>query len=261
MRPQSSVSLAILLLQMLCFTPVLFANQDHYQEPPPVAGVSHARVVSLSLIEGTVLARRPGFPKWDRAALDTPIEEGWSIATAKNSIAEVQLENGSTVRIGELSRLDFTKMALAPHKGRISHLTLAFGFATIHVFPRRHDEYVISASSASLTPHGGTEFRTDLEHAHMRLEVFRGYVWVANLNASERLRKNQALVCDYSAPRGAVPVTSAVQMDDWDKWVKARDEQADLAAYEAVSDPMNGWAEEMNPLGSMGAIVSGGDSF
>jgi hypothetical protein len=260
MRRQRAVSPAIFFILTLCFAAPILANQDHAQEPPSSAGVSHARVVSLSFVEGTVLARRPGNRKWDRATFDAPIEEGWSIATGKNSRAEVQFENGSTVRIGELSRLDFTQMALAPHKGRVNHLTLAFGFATIHVIPRRHDEYVINASGVTLMPHGGTEFRTDLEHGNLRVEVFHGYVRVADLNATEKLGKNQARVCDYSAPLGAVPMTTAVQMDEWDKWVKDRDEQADLAAYEAVSDPMNGWAEELNPLGGMLSTLYGGDS-
>lgn len=252
LRQHRSVSTATFFLLTLCFTPSILANQDNAKEPPSVPSISHAQVVSLSLVEGTVLTRRPGFPKWERATLNAPIEEGCSIATARHSFAEIQFENGSTVRVGELSRLDFTKMVLAPHKGRVNYLTLAFGLATIHVFPKRHDEYLLNASSATLMPHGGTEFRADLKHGYLRVEVFHGYVQVADLNVSENLRKNQSLVRDSNAPNGAVPVTSTIQVDEWDKWVMARDRQASLAAYEAAGDLMNGWAEELVPLGSMG---------
>ena len=74
-----------------------------------------------------------------------------SIATAKNSVAEVQFENDSTLRLGDLSRVDFTEMALAPRGARVDRLTLAFGLATANVAPGRHDEYVLRAADATLT--------------------------------------------------------------------------------------------------------------
>ena len=156
----NSVLHAVLWLVMFSFVPSVLATTDDSQ-PPLSAGVSHARVVSLSLVSGTVIARRPGSTKWSGATLDAPIEEGVSIATARHSFAEVQFENGSTVRLGELSRVDFTQLALAPHSGRINRLALVAGFATIHVMPKRHDDYILNVSGISVTPQGRAEFRTD----------------------------------------------------------------------------------------------------
>ena len=39
--------------------------------------------------------------------VNIPIQEGFSAATAKKSFAELQFENGSTVRLGELTGVDF----------------------------------------------------------------------------------------------------------------------------------------------------------
>src|ERR1700676_983569 len=101
MWQQRSASLAVFVLA-LCLAPSVLADADEAPQQPP-AGLSHARVVSLSLVEGTVITRKPGSEKWVSATLSAPIEEGTFLATAKNSFAEVQFENGSTVRIGELS--------------------------------------------------------------------------------------------------------------------------------------------------------------
>ena len=225
--------------------------------------VSHARVVSLSLVEGTVIERGPGSDEWTRATLETPIQEGVSIATAKHSFVEVQFENGSTVRLGELSRIDFKELALAPRSGRVDHLRLDVGVATIHVTPSRHDECILSAYGASLMPHGKAEFRTDLSHGHLRVEVFKGRVQVADAGQSERLRKDQSLAYDYRAG-GDFQVTDTIQLDDWDKWVLARDQQAELAAYNNQGDswPLYGW-DELVPFGNMGAFPYGdsGDGF
>jgi hypothetical protein len=257
MRRQSSVFYAVLLLVTLYFAPSVIANPDDAQATSPT-GVSHARVVSLSLVSGTVIARRPGSTKWNRATLDTPIEEGVSIATAKHSFAEVLFENGSTVRLGELSRIDFTQLALAAHSGHINRLNLVIGFATMHVMPKRHDEYVLNASGASLTPHGKTEFRTDLNRGGLRVEVMSGQLQAADSDQSEQLRKNQVLTYDDGG--GAFQVTNSIQIDDWDRWVQTRDrEQASLVGYS------DGWDASV-PFGfggSMGALagVLGGDGF
>lgn len=260
MRQQGFVPLSVLLLLTLSFAPSLLADADDLQAPAP-ADVSHARVVTLSFVSGTVIARRPGSRRWSAAKLDTPIEEGVSLATAKNSFAEVQFENGSTLRVGELSRVDFAQLALAPQSGRhISRLTLVVGVATIHVMPKRHDEYILNASGASLTPHGKAEFRTDLNHGHVRVEVLTGRVEAADATQTERLAKNQVLAYDDSST-GDFQVTDSIQVDEFDKWVQARDREASLEAYR----DSDGWDASI-PFGfggSMGALTGalGGDSF
>ena len=257
MRRQRSVLHALLLLVTLCFAPSVFANRDDSQ-PSSSAGVSHARVVSLSLVSGTVIVRRPGSAQWSRATVDTPIEEGVSIATAKHSFAEVEFESGSTVRLGELSRVDFTQLSLAPRSGHVNGLTLVVGYATLHVMPKRHDEYIVNASGASLTPHGKTEFRTDLSHDRLRVEVMSGHLQAAVSSRSEELVKNHVLAYDGRAG-DAFEVTDSIQMDDWDKWVQDRDRQASLVGYS------DGWDATI-PFGfggSMGALAGalGGDGF
>ena len=259
MRQQKSVLHVLFLLVILSLVPSVLADSNDSEPPSSPADVSHARVVSVSLVSGTVLARRPGATKWAQATVDTPIEEGVSVATAKHSFAEVQFENGSTVRLGELSRVDFTQLALAPHSGHINRLALVIGFATLHVMPKPHDEYILSASGASLTPRGKTEFRTDLSHGQVRVEVMSGHIQAADSSQSERLGKNQVLAYGEGAS-GAFQVTDSIQMDEWDKWVQARDhQQASLAGYS------DGWDAQI-PVGfggSMGALIGalGSDGF
>jgi ferric-dicitrate binding protein FerR (iron transport regulator) len=240
MWQQRPVSLAVFLSATLYFAPAVLANTP-----------SHARVVSLSFVEGTVIARRPGSPKWARASLNMPIQQGVSLVTARHSLAEVQFENGSTVRLGELSRVDFVQMGSAPHSGYVNQLNLAVGFATINIIPKRHDEYVVTASGASLLPRGKTEFRADLSHGHLRVEVFNGRVQAADASQSEQLRKNQVLACDYRIP-GAFQVTDTIQRDEWDKWVQTRDRQASLAAYSGQGPGMYSWEDNLIPFGGMG---------
>jgi ferric-dicitrate binding protein FerR (iron transport regulator) len=242
MCKQTPVSLAIALLVTLFFVPSILANTH-----------SHARAVSLTFVEGTVIARRSGSPKWARADLNMPIEQGISIATARNSFAEVEFENGTTVRIGELSRVDFVQMGNGVHGGYVNDLNLAAGLATIHVIPRRHDEFVLTVSCASLMPHGKTEFRADLSRDRLRVEVFDGRVRAEDSSESKQLGSNQVLACDYNGS-AVFHVTEKIQMDEWDRWVQMRDQQASLAAYSGPGPGMYDWEEDLIPFGGMGML-------
>jgi hypothetical protein len=89
---------------------ILSGTLGAQEAPPPL---SQARVVRLSFVEGTATVRRPGSTAWAEAAVNTPIEQGFSVATAKASFAEIQFENGSTVRLGQLLRADFSERVLS----------------------------------------------------------------------------------------------------------------------------------------------------
>ncbi len=206
---------------------------------------SYVRIVSLSFVSGTVLARRPGFPKWASAALNMPIEEGSSVVTARDSFAEVQFENGSTLRVGQLSRVDFTQLAFAARDGYINHLKLVTGLATIHIIAKRRDIYMLLVSGASLLPYGNTEFRTELRRQHLRVEVFRGHLKATDASRTAQLDRNQVLDCDYS-DGGTFQVTSKIQMDQWDAWVQKRDGGTIVDAYSGSGPGMYDWEDDLS---------------
>jgi ferric-dicitrate binding protein FerR (iron transport regulator) len=194
------------------------------------AGLSHVRVVRLSFLQGTATIRMPGSDKWTEAVVNTPIQEGFVIATEKGSFLEVEFENGSTVRLGERSELNFTQLALAGDGGQINHMSLEHGYATFKVMTKLNDEFSVSAGGVNLKPDGKTEFRTDLDQNQMRVEVFGGRVTAADSSQQATLGKNHGLVHE-SGDRSAFQVSDGIKKDDWDKWAEA------TKASEAQSSP------------------------
>jgi hypothetical protein len=193
-------------------------------------------VVRLSFTQGTVTVRTPGSAEWTNAMLNSPIQEGYAIATDKRSFAAVQFENGSTVRVGELSQIDFTQLSLTPEGGHTNRLAVERGYATFNVVPARHDEYLVNVSGLSLTPRGKADVRTDLAQDRLRVEA-------RDSDHAEMLAMNHAMVRDLS-PGASFQTTGAIQKDEWDKWTEARQRQSTLAINEAsVASPsrMYGW--------------------
>jgi hypothetical protein len=135
---------------------------------------SHARIVRLSFVEGTVAVQRPDVGDWAEALVNTPIQEGFKVSTAEDGFAEVEFENISTARLGQLSLLEFTQLALTPSGDKINRLKLDQGYATFNFIPEGDDFYEVTAGDATLRPDGKSRFRLDMEDNLLLVKVFGG---------------------------------------------------------------------------------------
>ncbi len=209
---------------------------------------SHARIVRLSFAEGQVSVQRPEVQEWAEAPVNTPLQEGFKVATGENSFAEVQFENGSTVRLGQLSLLEFTQLGLLPSGGKLNHLALSQGYATFHALMERADQYQVTTPNGELTLEGKAMFRVDLDQGLERVEVFKGTVKVSGPLGEWVLAPNQVL---HLQPGGETPsiLSEGITEDDWDNWVSGREQNASLPPSspspqlysDNVSDLLYGW--------------------
>jgi len=196
-------------------------------------GLSHLRVVRLSYASGTVGIRRPQSTEWAKAIVNTPIQEGSALSTSSDSFAEVEFENGSTARLGELSRVEFTQLAMDSGGNKINHLTFEEGYATFHFVSEHKDVYTVKADDIAITPRAKAEFRTDLGADQLRVEVLNGSVEIAAPSGSKKLGKDEALTFN-TRTEVASKTQHGIQSDVWDKWVESRDTQAQLAQKDSA---------------------------
>jgi hypothetical protein len=203
-------------------------------------------MVRLSYLTGTVAVKRPGASEWAKALVNTPIQEGFEVSTSANSFAEVQFENGSTARLGQLSHLAFDQLALDAEGNKLNRMTFEQGYATFHFLPEKHDTYSVKVADATVTPNGKSLFRTDLDKGHVRVEVFNGSVEVTARSRSAKLGKDKVLEYNTGATEVALDTKQGVNKDSWDKWTEARDSQSDLALRDqgvAQQGPVYGWSD------------------
>jgi len=208
---------------------------------------SHVRIVRLSFAEGTVSIQRPDVTGWTTAPANTPIQEGFQLSTGKTSFAEVEFENGSTARIGELSLLEFTELSLAPSGGKVNRLGFSQGYATFHFTPEPNDVYEVSIGQVKLTPNGKAEFRTDRDGDTLRVEVFKGEVEFSGPQGSVTLAKNKVLEASLNTEE-AYQVSHGITKDSWDEWVAERDDieasNRVPSAYSSAAAGTNyGWSD------------------
>ncbi|HEV2233820.1 MAG TPA: DUF6600 domain-containing protein [Terriglobia bacterium] len=208
-------------------------------------GLSHVRVVRLSYVSGTVAIKRPASTEWAKAMVNTPLQEGFALSTSSNSFAEVEFENGSTARLGELSKIEFSQLAMDTEGNKLNRLTFEQGYATFHFIREHKDEYTVKAADAIITPGGKSEFRTDLEQNQLRVEVLSGSVDVKGPAESAQLGKGKVLHFDTQTAE-AFNIQNGIEKDSWDKWTEARDQQTLLARNDSpvgLNRSLYGWSD------------------
>jgi hypothetical protein len=213
----------------LTVLPAAIVAQLPSSEATQNGATSHVRVVRLSYVSGNVTVKRPGSSEGEKALVNTPLQEGFGIATSDASYAEVEFENGSTARLGELSSLTFSQLALDAQGDKLNRLTFEQGYATFHFLPEHQDIYSVTVADATLTPEGKSEFRTDFIQGYLRLEVFFGTVHVATPSKSAKVAQDKTLEYTPGAAEVTFQIRNGIVTDDWDKWTEARDTQAQLA--------------------------------
>ncbi len=205
---------------------------------------SSTRVIRLGFVEGTVAVQRPEMQGWAEAPVNTPLQEGFKLSTGEDSYAEIQFENGGTIRLGELSLLELRELRTAASGGKNNHVELRQGYATFHLLPSgRGDTLQVDTTNGTLTAQGGTMFRVDLDQEVERVEVFDGTVNAQGNLGHMTIDKDYALLMQPGASEPTV-VSKGITEDDWDHWVDDRESDADASSTVPTPQGYDGDASE-----------------
>jgi hypothetical protein len=189
----------------------------------------------------------------------------------------VEFENGSTARLGELSKLLFDQLALDARGNKLNGMTFEQGYATFHFLPEHNpprsakqggivhfqptsgDVYRVKIADATVTPDGKCEFRTDLDQDLFRVEVFNGSVDVATPTLSSKVGQGKILEHKVGGTELAFNIQKGIVKDAWDQWTEARDNQVQLTEKDEAmhaNGPRYGWSD-LDTYGEWIALPSG----
>jgi hypothetical protein len=186
----------------------------------PAFAESHVRIVRLSEVQGTVEVDRGTGQGFERAALNMPMVEGMKLAAKADGRAEVEFEDGSTVRITPETRIDFSHLALENSGGRVSTLTLMQGMAYVDYTARgKDDAFTVLFKDEKVRPEQAVHFRVNLQEATAGLAVFRGELKVDGPSGQVEVSKNKSVSFDLGAGDKYTLAKNVEDMpfDAWDK--------------------------------------------
>src|SRR6476620_7864348 len=85
---------------------------------------SQARIVRLSQVDGDVQIDRNTGQGYEKAFLNLPVTQGTKLRTGTDSRAEIEFEDGTTLRLTPGTAVEFPELARRDSGGRSSNLEL-----------------------------------------------------------------------------------------------------------------------------------------
>jgi uncharacterized protein DUF6600/FecR-like protein len=142
----------------------------------PALADSQARIVRLSDVQGSVQIDKNTGMGFENAFLNLPITQGAQVKTHDRARAEIEFEDGSTLRLTPNTTVQFSTLGLSDAGKRISVINLVEGMAYVNWLGK--DEVTVNFSREKLTLDHAAHFRVDTSTEIANLAVFKGDVKV-----------------------------------------------------------------------------------
>ncbi len=181
-------------------------------------GDSHVRIVRLSQAQGKLGLDR-GTGTIEATMQNMPIVEGSRLATSEG-YAEVEFEDGSTLRLAPESQVDFPQLILRSTGVKASTVKLVKGTAYVNLEKTRDNEFTVKAGDAVMKVTPGTHLRLELDGKKAVLAVFNGEVEMNAGAASAIVSKKRTATLDdtTASTAGRIDVKKDIEEADYDEW-------------------------------------------
>lgn len=169
----------------------------------------------LSLVEGDVQVRVADSDDWLPAATNTPLYEGDSVWTPVGSRAEVQLKDGSVIRLDARSALNVLKV-----ERDFLQFNLAMGRAYLRTVAAMEWSLQFDLAESTVRVNDKGRYRLEIdERGEEEVSVFRGSAYVESYGGRTRVRTGEMLTVEDSRSE----ISPVNPQDAWDRWNSDRD--------------------------------------
>jgi|SRR5579859_847288 len=199
---------------------------------------SQARIVRLSYVDGDVQLAHHG-SGFENATLNVPIVEGDQLRVGSNGWAEIEFEDGSTIRIAPDSAIVFSELRLLSSGGTATSVDVDQGEAEFKVNKHDEGEFQVTARNKSIVLKHSSRFRvTTLNSNPLEVVVWKGEVEVQDHNAGQevQVKKKETFAQDLLDP-GRYDLEKTAEGDGLDQWSTQRDEY--LSTYASKGNYSN----------------------
>jgi hypothetical protein len=192
---------------------------------------SHARIVRISYVEGEV--RLDTGHGYESVTMNVPVTEHNWLQTRSDGWAEIQMEDGSIIRMAPDTIIAFTELGRSSSGGTITTVDLDQGEAEFKIIRHDDSDFQVTVKNKTITLAQSGSFRVTSTNSNpMEIAVFKGEVGVRDPESGGEVAvwKNETFVIDpsdvtrYALDKGA-------EADDLDQWSKQRDDY--LSTYAA----------------------------
>jgi hypothetical protein len=184
---------------------------------------SQARVVRLSDVQGDVQIDRNAGQGLEKAFLNLPITQGVKLQAGKDGRAEVEFEDGSTLRVTPNTVIDFPQLSLRDSGTKVSAMHLQEGTAYVNFAGAKDHEFTLAFGHEKLSVAHSAHLRVEMAATVASVAVFNGDVQVEGDSGTLAVSKNHTASFDL-ADGDRSTVAKNLEPDPYDTWDKQQDQ-------------------------------------
>ena len=191
---------------------------------PALAG-SQARIVRLSDVQGSVQIDKNTGMGFESAFLNLPITQGAQVKTHDRGRAEIEFEDGSSLRLTPNTTVEFSTLGLSDSGQRVSVINLVEGMAYVNWLGK--DDLTLNFSREKVSLDHAAHFRVDTSTAVASLAVFKGDLDVEGPTGKVTVAKKKTATFDAAADDKYTLANNVEEapLDSWDKEASAYHDQ------------------------------------
>jgi FecR protein len=183
----------------------------------PAMADSHARIVRLSDVQGSVQINKNSGLGFENAFLNMPITQGVQLRTGANGRAEIEFEDGSSMRLAPDTSIEFNRLGADDSGKRSSEVDLAAGMAYVNWMGK--DDFALSFAHEKIALDRAAHFRVDASPSSPKVAVFKGDVDIEGPSGKLTVEKKKTAVFDAANDDKSSVENKVAEapLDQWDR--------------------------------------------
>jgi competence protein ComGC len=184
----------------------------------PAAADSQARIVRLSDVQGGVQINKNAGLGFENAFLNLPVTQGTQLRTGEKGRAEIEFEDGSTLRLTPNTQVEMSTLGSSDGK-RISTVNLLAGRAYVNWLGKAGDQFTLKFSGERVMLSQAAHFRVVSAPGMTEVASFKNDLEVTGQSATVKVPKKKMVDFDADHNDQATEAKNLKQdtYDDWDK--------------------------------------------
>jgi hypothetical protein len=213
----------------------------------PALAESQARIVRLSDVQGSVQIDKNTGLGFENAFVNLPITQGVHLKTGATGRAEVEFEDGSSMRLTPNTTVEFNRLGLTDAGQRVSEVNLVDGMAYVNWLGK--DDFSLNFSREKVSLGRAAHFRVDTSTEVANLAVFKGDVDVQGPNGGIAVAKKKTATFD-AANDDKSKIENKIAEAPLDSWDKEAVSYHDEYAKNNASSPYGYGLSDLNYYGA-----------
>jgi hypothetical protein len=185
----------------------------------PAAAESQARIVRLSDVQGRVEIDKNAGLGFERAFANLPITQGTQLRTRENGRAEIEFEDGSTLRVTPNTIVQFSQLGLSDAGKRISEVELVEGKAYVNWLGKSGDSLTLNFSREKVALSQAAHFRVANTSSMAEIASFKNELEVVGPSGTMQVGKKKMVTFDVN-DNDTATVAKNFEEDAYDQWDK-----------------------------------------